>query len=332
VVPFGCAGGDCRAVLADVNDHHVDLGFEEEVALAVSSLIRFADQVAFDLVFRNPPYSAMIRVAMKPKKPVKNYLMAVLFAVVVVVSVVLFYLYWKQPSQLQGISLLATFAITVVLALVTWQYAQATDQMVAVMQEQFKSQQAVHIRFGLKLQDHRARVWVRNLGTAHFMITKAVIRNDDGKTETLYMHMVVAPERKAGFFIPDSLWERHSIFCDVNVKLYYESATQPEASQSRAYNLLIGLSGKQVIKIYKGVKRWYAGCPQCRRNNTTGFNNGEFNRMIDTQGLTSFEEAEARQKEAESEFEESHPNHKSKWEADIESVREQNRTEQVEDE
>ncbi|HEY1937065.1 MAG TPA: hypothetical protein VGJ33_03925 [Candidatus Angelobacter sp.] len=262
----------------------------------------------------------------------KNYVMSAVFVVVTVGSVVLFYLYWKQPNQLQAISLLATFAITVVLALVTWQYAQATDEMVAVMQEQFKSQQAVHIRFGLKLQDHRARVWVRNLGTAHFMITKAVIRNDDGKTETLYMHMVVQPDRKAGFFIPDSIWERHSIFCDVNVTLFYESAMQPETFQSRAYNLLIGLNGKQVVKIYKGIKRWYAYCPRCRRENTTGFNNGDFNQMIDTQGLTNFEQAEARQKEAESEFEATHPNHQSKWEANLEKVREQNRTKQVEDE
>lgn len=263
---------------------------------------------------------------MKQKNNLKNYVMSAVFVVVTVGSVVLFYLYWKQSTQLQAISLLATFLISVVLALVTWQYAQATDDMVAVMQAQFKSQQAVHIRFGLKLQDRRARVWVRNLGTAHFMITKAVIRNDDGKTETLYMHMVVPPERKAGFFIPDSLWERHSIFCDVNVKLYYESATQPESSQSRAYNLLIALGGKQVIKIYRGIKRWYAWCPKCRLNNV------EFNRMVDTQGLTTFEEAEARQKEAESEFEATHPDHQSKWDANLESVRERNRTEQVEDE
>jgi hypothetical protein len=255
----------------------------------------------------------------------KTILMAVLFIIVTVTSVGLFYLYWHNPNQLQAISLLATFAITVVLAVVTWQYAQATDEMVAVMREQFKSQQAIHIRFGLKLQDRRPRVWVRNLGTARFMITKAVIRNDDGKIETLYMHMVVAPDRKAGFFIPDSLWERHNIFCDINVLLYYESATQPELSKSKAYHLLISVGPKRVIKIYKGIKSWYASCPKCRRENKT------FNQMIDTQGLVNFEQATARQKEAESEYEATHPNHQSKWEANIQTVREHNQTEQVED-
>ncbi len=259
----------------------------------------------------------------------KTYLMATLFVVVTVTSVVLFYLYWRNPNQLQAISLLATFAITVVLAVVTWQYAQATDEMVAVMREQFKSQQAIHIRFGLKVQDRRPRVWVRNLGTAHFMITKAVVRNDDGKTETMYMHMVVAPDRKDGFFVPNSLWERHNIFCDINVTLYYESATQPEVSQSKAYHLLISVSAKQVIKIYKGVKTWYAYCPKCKSENT---NNGNFNQMIDTQGLMNFEQAEARQKEAESEYEATHPNHQSKWDATLEKIKEHNRTEQVEDE
>ncbi|MFL6314731.1 MAG: hypothetical protein ACJ71W_21710 [Terriglobales bacterium] len=259
-------------------------------------------------------------------KNLKTILMAVLFIIVTVTSVVLFYLYWHNPNQLQAISLLATFAITVVLAVVTWQYAQATDEMVAVMREQFKSQQAIHIRFGLKLQDRRPRVWVRNLGTARFMITKAVIHNDEGKIETLYMHMVVAPDRKDGFFIPDSLWERHNMFCDINVTLYYESATQPEVSQSKAYNLLISVSSKRVIKIYKGVKRWYAYCPKCKLDGKN------FNRMIGTRGLANFEQATARQKEAESEYEATHPEHQSKWDANIETVREENRTEEIEDE
>src|SRR5947209_18066873 len=39
MVPFGGAGGDCGAVLVGINDHHADLGAEEEVALAVPSLI-----------------------------------------------------------------------------------------------------------------------------------------------------------------------------------------------------------------------------------------------------------------------------------------------------
>jgi hypothetical protein len=56
---------------------------------------------------------------MKQKGHLKNYVMSAVFVVVTVGSVVLFYLYWKQPTQLQAISLLATFLITVVLALVT---------------------------------------------------------------------------------------------------------------------------------------------------------------------------------------------------------------------
>jgi hypothetical protein len=255
----------------------------------------------------------------------KRYALPVLGSVVTLGAGVAFYLYWKHPEQLQAVGVVASFAIAAVLAAVTWQYAYATEQMVELLREQWKSQQAVHIRFGLKIQDRRARVWIRNLGTAHFMVTKAILRTDSD-TKTIYLHMVVHPDRRAGFFVPDSLWEHHSIFCDINVTLYYESATQAIASQSRAYNLLVGVGRAQVIKIYKGIKRWYADCPKCARAGKT------FNQRINTNGLANFEQATARQKEAESEFEATCPNHQSKWEATVETIKEHKLAEEVENE
>jgi hypothetical protein len=196
--------------------------------------------------------------------------------------------------------------------------------MVDLLREQWKSQQAIHIRFGLGRQDGRARVWVRNLGTAHFMVSKGVIQNDEKKIETIYMHMVVHPEGKAGFFIPNSLWERHTLFCDLDVTLYYESATQAETSQSKAYNLQVGSKG--VRRIYKGIRRWHAYCPKCQREGRM------FNQGIITKGLANFDQALARQKEAESEFEATCPNHQSQWEITSETIKEHSRTEEVESE
>jgi hypothetical protein len=51
VVSSDRAGGYCRAVLTGINDHHADLGVEEEVALAVPSLILSADQEDYRLHF-----------------------------------------------------------------------------------------------------------------------------------------------------------------------------------------------------------------------------------------------------------------------------------------
>jgi hypothetical protein len=90
------------------------------------------------------------------------------------------------------------------------------------------------------------------------------------------------------------------------------------------------VNGKHLIKVYKGIKNWYAYCPTCRANNTAGINNGNFNQMIDTAGLVNFEQAEARQKDAEGEYAVAHPNHQSKWDATIETVKEHNRTEETE--
>src|SRR5260221_12928689 len=238
----------------------------------------------------------------------KRYALPLLGTVVTIGAGVAFYLYWHHPDQLQAVGVIASFAIAADLAAVTWQYAYATEQMVELLREQWKSQQALHIRFGMKVQDQRARVWIRNLGTSHFMVAKAVVRNDSA-TETIDLHMVVAPDSKVGFFFPDSLWKSFTFFGDVNVKLYYESATQPMTSLSKAYTLSVGSEPKKVYKIRKGIRRWYAHCPKCL---SAG---GTFNRGIDTNGLTNFEEAIARQKEAESEFEATCPNHQSQWES-----------------
>jgi hypothetical protein len=255
----------------------------------------------------------------------KNYALPIVGAAVVIAASVLFYRHWQHPEEVQAAGVVASFAIAAVLVAVTWQYAYATEQMVEVMQAQFKSQQAIHIRFGVKIQERRARVWVRNLGTAHFMVTKAVLRSDS-ETKTIYMHMVVAPERKAGFFIPDSLWEHHSIHCDVNVTLYYESANQSLTSQSKAYNFIVGIGRTAVIKIYKGLKSWYADCPKCMREGR------RYNVSISTNSLVNFEQAEARQKEAEKEFSATCPDHQSQWQATMDTVKEHNRTEEVEHE
>ena len=88
----------------------------------------------------------------------KRYGLPVLGSVVTLGAGVAFYLYWKHPEQLQAVGVVASFAIAAVLAAVTWQYAYATERMVELLREQWKSQQAVHIRFGLKIQDRRARV------------------------------------------------------------------------------------------------------------------------------------------------------------------------------
>jgi hypothetical protein len=235
-----------------------------------------------------------------------------------------FFLYWRYPAQLQAVGVIASFAITAVLVAVTWQYAYATETMVELLREQWKSQQVVHIRFGLKVQDQRARVWVRNLGTARFMVAKAVVRNTNSETETMYMHMVVAPDTKAGFFIPDSMWERYSLFADINVTLYYESATQPMTSQAKAYNLRVSSGPKKVGKIYKGITRWYISCPTCASAGVT------FNQGMDTNGCVNFEEAEARQKEGEAEFKATHPNHQSQWESTAVTMGQYSRDEEVE--
>lgn len=257
----------------------------------------------------------------------KRYGLASLLFVVILAFCYVFHLYWHHPEQLQAAGVVASFAIAAVLTAITWQYAYTTGQSLELLRVQWKAQQEIHIRFGVKIQDGRARVWVRNLGISNFMVTKAIIENDDGHSKTLYKHMIVQPERRSGFFIPDVLWERHNIFCDLNITLFYESAAQPEISLSKAYNVLLGVSGRsKIIHVYRGIRSWYVHCPKCKSSGE------EFNKLIDTRGLANFAQAREREKQAEKEFEASHPEHQSQWDATIESVREHNRTEETESE
>jgi hypothetical protein len=116
-----------------------------------------------------------------------------------------FYLDWRNPQQLQNIGVIASFVIAGLLAGVTWQYVLVTEQTLELYREQWAAERQIHIRFGLKMKDGRARVWVRNLGTSNFMIKRILVQAPQSRPRSRNMHMLVTADRRAEFFVADEV-------------------------------------------------------------------------------------------------------------------------------
>ncbi|HZS26894.1 MAG TPA: hypothetical protein VFB76_06660 [Candidatus Angelobacter sp.] len=246
----------------------------------------------------------------------KNGWLLILLVLSFIAAIISFYLQRHNPQQLQNVGVIASFVIAGLLAGVTWQYARATEKTLDLYREQWALQRAIHIRFGLKKKDGRARVWVRNLGTVHFMITKVVIQAPQSKPRSKNMHMLVYPVRMAEFFIPDDVWRPFGNFCDIDVTLFYESASQPEQSCSKAFGLeLIPGNPKQVQLIKRGIRDWTVFCPKCKRDYAENFSYMTFHGQMNTRGLDSFAQAFQRAAQMEADYERTCPNHSSLWNA-----------------
>jgi hypothetical protein len=228
-----------------------------------------------------------------------------------------FYLNWRNQPQLQSVGVIASFAIAGLLALVTWQYARATQKTLDLYREQWEFQQKVGIRFGMSVRDDKPWVRIVNPGGLGFMVTKAVFLHRGNPPHTLNTYTMVGPGEKRGFFIPRRVYEKEPHHCDVDVTLHYEHYGKSENKISRSFR--IELSRGKVTGIKKGFQSgWFVTCPKCE-NQIAGF-------MITT-GLENFEQAKAREDEMKEQFRVTCPNHQSPWEATVEGIRETNESE-----
>ena len=103
------------------------------------------------------------------------------FAIGLVAIAAAFWRHWADPKTLEA---LATIFVTVVLALVTWQYVRTTQKTLALFKEQWDYQQQIGIIFGLKKRDGKAWLRIANTGGVRLFVSKAIIRQRSKRTFT----------------------------------------------------------------------------------------------------------------------------------------------------
>lgn len=180
-----------------------------------------------------------------------------------------------------------------------------------LLQEEWEFQNEVRVKFGLRARNRVPQVWILNYGSRDVVVTKILIEMPANKPRTIHKNVVVRAGEKRRYDLPHREWGWLELQHHVQVRLFCESA-KTDFEQAHAYTLFL-TDRSEVYKVRKGLHGLYAiHCPTCRRF--------EGMSMV-TDGLTTFAEAEQRQRKMEAEVSATCPQHASKWMLTMEHVK-----------
>src|SRR5579863_6489718 len=157
---------------------------------------------------------------------------------VVVVAIVLFYKFRADSGRLAALGSLFGFIVTALLVGITIEYVRTNQSTLRLMKEQWKAQNEVEVKFGLRAHGDVAQVWVLNYGLPNVVVTKILVEMPDKKPHTLYKNVVVRSGEKKRFDLPHRQWGRLDMQQHVQITLFCES-TKEELEQSKAYTLFM---------------------------------------------------------------------------------------------
>ena len=238
----------------------------------------------------------------------QNWLFLIL-GLVVVVAAVLFVAFWADINRLAALGSLFGFIVTALLVGITIEYVRTNQSTLRLLKEQWKAQNEVEVKFGLRAHGDGAQVWVLNYGLPTLVVTKLLVEMPDKKPHTIHNNFALRSGGKKRFGLPHRQWEKLDLQQHIQITLFCESAKQ-KFEQAKVYTLF--MDGSKVFKVRKGLRGvWPVGCPKCER--FLGI-------CMVTDGLQSFDEANLRQKTMESEVAASCPQHASKWILTMEHV------------
>jgi hypothetical protein len=239
----------------------------------------------------------------------KNWAFVTL-GLVVVAAIVLFVKFWADTNRLAALGALFGFIVTALLVGITIEYVRTNQSTLRLLKEQWKAQNEVEVKFGVRAHNEVAQVWVLNYGLPNVVVTKLLVEMPDKKAHTLFKNVVVRSGEKKRFDLPHREWERLNLQQNIQVTLFCES-TKQQFEQSKVYTLFL-TEGAKVYKVRKGLHGlWPVGCPKCQK--FMGI-------CMVTDGLKNFDEAKERQKKLEAEVAASCPQHAAKWMLTIEHV------------
>jgi hypothetical protein len=222
---------------------------------------------------------------------------------IVVAAIRLFGAFWADTNRLAALGSLFGFIVTALLVGITIEYVRTNESTLRLLKEQWKAQNEVEVKFGVRAHDDVAQVWVLNYGLPNVVVTKLLIEMPKKKTHSLYKNAVIRSGEKRRFDLPHREWEKLDLQQNIQVTLFCES-TQQQFEHTKVYTLFLTEAGK-VYKVRKGLRGlWPVGCPKCKK--FMGI-------CMATDGLKNFDEAKQRQEEMEAEVAASCPEHSTKW-------------------
>lgn len=147
-------------------------------------------------------------------------------AVVVLVPIVLFGKFWGDSNRLAALGSLFGFIVTALLVGITIEYVRTSQSTLRLLKAQWKAQNEVEVKFGLRAHGEVAQVWVLNYGLPNIVVTKLLIEMPHKKSHTLHKNVVVRSGEKRRFDLPHRQWEKLDLQQHVQITLFCESTKQ----------------------------------------------------------------------------------------------------------
>jgi hypothetical protein len=147
---------------------------------------------------------------------------------------------------------------------------------------------------------------VANLGISNFLISGIHVRTQDIKEFHYSTQDIVESGKIAELSLPREVCADHPLSIDLEITLECVGLDIHSKTEPQCFNVNMGLD-EIPSSVKSGIHGlWSLICPKCNK----GFG-GLL--LMAQQGLKTFDEAFARKKEALKDFQDSCPNHDSKW-------------------
>jgi hypothetical protein len=195
---------------------------------------------------------------------------------------------------------------TILLLWVTFAYLMVTQANLELLRHQINRQEKVFLHFDLLCQGGKAMLRVSNLGISNFLVTGIQVRTQDVANFRFAVHQIVQSGGSEWIDLPPEAHEGHPLSVDLEIALGYVGLDVEGKTEPKCFNISMGLDNvpDNATEGLNGL--WSIMCPRCKK----GFGGLMAMSLI---GLTTFEEAFARKKKLEADFNNSCPKHASDW-------------------
>jgi hypothetical protein len=211
------------------------------------------------------------------------------------VAIVLCIASLKWP-QVQGVA-------TILLLLVIFEYVLLTQENTELFRRQLERQERVHVHFELICRNGPLLIRVSNLGVSNFLVDAIHVRTQDIDEFHYSTADVVESGKTALIDLPREVCAGRPLTVDLEITLEVVGMDVRSKTEPQCFNVGMALDGIP-NRVKRGVDAiWSLTCPKC--------NAGLL--LLSLQGLETFDDVFARKREALEDFQNSCPNHASKW-------------------
>ena len=193
---------------------------------------------------------------------------------------------------------------TILLLLVTFEYVLLTQENIELFRRQLQRQENVYVNFELIFRNGLV-VRVANLGISNFLVAAVHVRAQDIREFRYSGQEIVQSGTTVELNLPEEVCAEHPSSVDLEITVECVGLDVRRTSKPQCFNVLTDENGiPQDVKGRGFHGLWTVICPKCQKGGLLA---------MSTSGLKTFDEAFARKKQVEEDFQNSCPKHDSKF-------------------